>query len=175
MTSARKGARSIARSAPSSRAVIDEVLGTFADFYRLRIEPALRPAAVITHVTLRGLDGFRSVVRIDDEVLLADHLDGKPLGSDHGAPLRLVSTAQYGHMTGPARSMVTSRVCGWITRHRRVGRKTPARKGISATVLFRTASSSESSATPTFAKRRSGCGTLGDSANAALASSSQRW
>ncbi len=75
----------------------------FADFYRLRIEPALRPAAVVTHVTFRGLDGFRSIVTIDDalhhEVLLADHLDGGPLDSDHGAPLRLVSPAQYGYIS----------------------------------------------------------------------------
>ena len=75
----------------------------FADFFRLRIEPALRPAAVVTHVTFRGLDGFRSVVTIedalDDEVLLADHLDGEPLDSDHGAPLRLVSPLQYGYIS----------------------------------------------------------------------------
>jgi DMSO/TMAO reductase YedYZ molybdopterin-dependent catalytic subunit len=75
----------------------------FAEFYRLRIEPALRPGAVVTHVTFRGLDGFRSTVTIDDvlddEVLLADHLDGEPLDSDHGAPLRLVSPAQYGYIS----------------------------------------------------------------------------
>ena len=75
----------------------------FADFYRLRIEPTLRPGAVVTHVEFRGLDGFRSVVTIedalDDDVLLADHLDGEPLGNDHGAPLRVVSPAQYGYIS----------------------------------------------------------------------------
>ncbi len=75
----------------------------FADFYRLRIEPMLRPGAVVTHVEFRGLDGFRSVVMIedalDDDVLLADHLDGEPLSNDHGAPLRVVSPAQYGYIS----------------------------------------------------------------------------
>jgi DMSO/TMAO reductase YedYZ molybdopterin-dependent catalytic subunit len=75
----------------------------FADFHRLCVRPALRPGAVVTHVTFRGLDGFRSVLTIDDaldpDVLLADHLDGAPLGSDHGAPVRLVSPAQYGYMS----------------------------------------------------------------------------
>ena len=75
----------------------------FAEFYRLRIEPTLRPGTVVTHVEFRGLDGFRSVITIEDalndDVLLADHLDGEPLDSDHGAPLRLVSPAQYGYMS----------------------------------------------------------------------------
>ena len=75
----------------------------FAEFYRLRIEPTLRPGTVVTHVEFRGLDRFRSVITIEDalndDVLLADHLDGEPLDSDHGAPLRLVSPAQYGYMS----------------------------------------------------------------------------
>ncbi|MET0459806.1 MAG: molybdopterin-dependent oxidoreductase [Ilumatobacteraceae bacterium] len=75
----------------------------FADLYRLRIEPSLPPGAAITHVTFRGLDGFSSVLTIEDaldpDVILADHLDGEPLGGDHGAPLRLVSPAQYGYMS----------------------------------------------------------------------------
>ena len=73
----------------------------FAEFYRLRIEPSLHPGAVVTHVTFRGLDGFVSVITIEDaldhDVLLADHLDGAPLGNEHGAPLRVVSPAQYGY------------------------------------------------------------------------------
>ena len=75
----------------------------FAEFYRLRIEPTLRPGAVVTHVEFRGLDGFRSVITIEDalndDVLLADHLDGEPLNNDHGAPLRVVSPAQYGYIS----------------------------------------------------------------------------
>jgi len=76
---------------------------SFADLYRLRIEPSLRPGASVSHVEFRGLDGFRSVLTIedalDDDVLLADHLDGERLGGDHGAPLRVVSPAQYGYMS----------------------------------------------------------------------------
>ena len=76
---------------------------TFGELYRLRIEPSRRPGTVITHVTFCGLDGFRSVLTIDDaldpDVILADHLDGAPLSDDHGAPIRLVSPAQYGYMS----------------------------------------------------------------------------
>ena len=52
---------------------------------------------------VRGLDGYRSVLlaedALDDGVLLAQHLDGRPLGADHGAPVRLVSPAQYGYVS----------------------------------------------------------------------------
>ena len=75
----------------------------FAAFYRAVIAPALVPGAEITHVVFRGLDGYRSVVWLEDAlgdgVLLADRLDGRPLDGDHGAPVRLVSPAQYGYMS----------------------------------------------------------------------------
>ena len=75
----------------------------FEAFYRTIIEPALVPGAEITHVVFRGLDGFRSVVWIEDAledgVLIADRLDGRPLDGDHGAPVRLVSPAQYGYIS----------------------------------------------------------------------------
>ena len=65
------------------------------------IEPSIPAHASITHVVFEGLDGYRSVVAIEDalaeDVLLADHLDGQPLDSDHGAPVRLVSPSQYGY------------------------------------------------------------------------------
>ncbi|WP_280348956.1 molybdopterin-dependent oxidoreductase [Nocardia neocaledoniensis] len=70
----------------------------FAEFYRSRIEPMR--AGTISHVVFEGLDGFQSVVQLADalgeDVLIADRLDGRPLNSDHGAPLRLVSPSQYG-------------------------------------------------------------------------------
>ena len=75
----------------------------FEGFYHAVIEPALEPGVGITHVVFRGLDRYRSVVLIEDAmadgVLLADRLDGAPLDSDHGAPVRLVSPAQYGYMS----------------------------------------------------------------------------
>jgi DMSO/TMAO reductase YedYZ molybdopterin-dependent catalytic subunit len=75
----------------------------FETFYRLLIEPSLRPDTSITHVVFAGLDGYRSVVAIQDaladDVLIADHLDGRPLDSDHGAPARLVSPQQYGFVS----------------------------------------------------------------------------
>lgn len=75
----------------------------FPAFYRRVIEPVVAPGAVITHVTFRGLDGFQSVVLLEDaladEVLLAEHLDGRPLDPAHGAPVRLVSPAQYGYIS----------------------------------------------------------------------------
>ena len=50
-----------------------------------------------------GLDGFRSVVSIEDalagDLLLAEHLDGGRLDGDHGAPVRLVSPNQYGYIS----------------------------------------------------------------------------
>jgi len=75
----------------------------FADFYRHFVEPALEPGITVTHLAFTGLDGVRSVIELPDaladDVLLADGLNGRPLDSDHGAPIRLLSPAQYGHMS----------------------------------------------------------------------------
>jgi DMSO/TMAO reductase YedYZ molybdopterin-dependent catalytic subunit len=52
-------------------------------------------------VTVTGLDGYRSCLRLEDaladDVLLADRLDGIPLSTEHGAPARLVAPAHYGY------------------------------------------------------------------------------
>src|SRR5918994_1677108 len=73
----------------------------FVAFYRAVVEPALEPGVEITHVVFRGLDRYRSVLLIEDAtadgVLVADRFDGRPLDGDHGAPVRLVSPAQYGY------------------------------------------------------------------------------
>jgi DMSO/TMAO reductase YedYZ molybdopterin-dependent catalytic subunit len=75
----------------------------FDRFYRTVIEPSLQPDATVTHLVFRGLDGYRSVVEIEDaradDVLLADRLNGDPLEPDHGAPIRLVSPRQYGFIS----------------------------------------------------------------------------
>jgi DMSO/TMAO reductase YedYZ molybdopterin-dependent catalytic subunit len=75
----------------------------FETVYRTYIEPALPPETSVTHLVFRGLDRYQSIVTIEDAlgdgVLLADRLDGGPLDGDHGAPIRLVSPAQYGFMS----------------------------------------------------------------------------
>ena len=71
---------------------------SFAAFYRDVLAP--RSAGTATHVKFVGGDGHYSVALLEDlladDVLLADHLDGRPLDGDHGAPLRLISPGQYG-------------------------------------------------------------------------------
>lgn len=75
----------------------------FADFYDDLVRPRLAGDAEVTHLVMEGLDGYRSVLTIEDvmgdDVLLADRLDGRPLDADHGAPVRLVSPAQYGFIS----------------------------------------------------------------------------
>lgn len=74
----------------------------FADVYRRVVEPQAGPRAGITHLVFEGLDGYRAIVTLEDalaeDVLLADRLDGRALGPDHGAPVRLVSPRQYGYV-----------------------------------------------------------------------------
>jgi DMSO/TMAO reductase YedYZ molybdopterin-dependent catalytic subunit len=75
----------------------------FETFYGTIIKPALQPGASITQIVFGGLDGYRSIVSIEDalaeDVLLAQRLDGRPLDPDHGAPVRLVSSRQYGFVS----------------------------------------------------------------------------
>jgi DMSO/TMAO reductase YedYZ molybdopterin-dependent catalytic subunit len=75
----------------------------FETFYRTVVEPSARPDTSVTHLAFAGLDGYRSIVSIEDalseEVLIAERLDGRPLDADHGAPARLVSPNQYGFVS----------------------------------------------------------------------------
>jgi DMSO/TMAO reductase YedYZ molybdopterin-dependent catalytic subunit len=75
----------------------------FETFYRTVIDPLLPPATSVTSVVFGGLDGYQSIVSIEDvlaaDVLIAEHLDGRPLDADHGAPVRLVSPDQYGFVS----------------------------------------------------------------------------
>jgi DMSO/TMAO reductase YedYZ molybdopterin-dependent catalytic subunit len=72
----------------------------FADAHAQLIEPNVARAADATLVVFRGEDGFAAILpladALADNVLLADRLNGDPLGIDHGAPLRLVAPAHYG-------------------------------------------------------------------------------
>lgn len=75
----------------------------FADFYRLVVEPHLPQGTTPTHACFRGLDDYQSIVVLEDvlrsNVLIADHLGGRPLTASHGAPVRLVSPDQYGFIS----------------------------------------------------------------------------
>jgi DMSO/TMAO reductase YedYZ molybdopterin-dependent catalytic subunit len=75
----------------------------FRDVYEMLVEPALIDGARVRYVVFVGLDGFRSIVVLEDaladNVLLADRLDGDALTAEHGAPVRLVSPDQYGFIS----------------------------------------------------------------------------
>jgi DMSO/TMAO reductase YedYZ molybdopterin-dependent catalytic subunit len=75
----------------------------FETFYRMVIEQSVPRETLVTHVVFGGIDGYQSVVLIEDalaeDVLIADRLDGRPLDADHGAPARLVSPSQYGFVS----------------------------------------------------------------------------
>lgn len=73
----------------------------FSDFYQRIVVPIAGAPADATFVVLRGQDGARSSLPLEDllapDVLLADRLNGQPLPIAHGAPLRLVAPAHYGY------------------------------------------------------------------------------
>jgi DMSO/TMAO reductase YedYZ molybdopterin-dependent catalytic subunit len=73
----------------------------FADFYQEHVAPRLHGSPSIVGVVLRGQDGYRTTMLLEDllaaDVLLADELDGLPLPIEHGAPLRLVAPQHYGY------------------------------------------------------------------------------
>ncbi|MBA2325297.1 MAG: molybdopterin-dependent oxidoreductase [Actinobacteria bacterium] len=75
----------------------------FETFYRMIIEPSVQPDTSVTHLVFEGLDGYRSIVSMEDaladDVLIAERLNGSPLDADHGAPARLVSPNQYGFVS----------------------------------------------------------------------------
>ena len=75
----------------------------FADLYRTMIDPVVAECAAISHLVFQGSDGVESGVEIDDAMsdrfLIADRLDGKPLGPEHGGPARVVSPDQYGYIS----------------------------------------------------------------------------
>jgi DMSO/TMAO reductase YedYZ molybdopterin-dependent catalytic subunit len=75
----------------------------FATFYRSIIEPRLSPTTTVTHVAFRGLDHYRAIMHLEDalqeDVLLADRLDGEQLSLAHGAPLRVISPRQYAYIS----------------------------------------------------------------------------
>lgn len=85
----------------------------FASFWREVVEPALATETMVTHLGFVGLDGYRTFACLEDamadDVLIADRLEGRPLGADHGAPVRLVSPSQYGFMSCKHLSLIEIR------------------------------------------------------------------
>ena len=73
----------------------------FSDFFRHRIAPLSVASATILSVVLRGQDGYRTSLLLEDlmadDILLADELNAQPLSIEHGAPLRLVAPGHYGY------------------------------------------------------------------------------
>ena len=73
----------------------------FADFYEQVIAPQARPLADARTFILRGQDGARTTMLLDDllapDVLIATTLDGVPLSIEHGAPMRLIAPAHYAY------------------------------------------------------------------------------
>ncbi len=73
----------------------------FSDFYQQIVVPLAGPSPEARFVVLRGQDGARTSMLLDDllapDVLLADRLFGQPLTIAHGAPLRLVAPSHYGY------------------------------------------------------------------------------
>lgn len=71
----------------------------FRELYDSQIAPVAKPG--VTHVRFVGIDGFRSVLvledALEDDVLVADHFDGLPLAGHHGGPVRLVFPSRYGY------------------------------------------------------------------------------
>jgi len=69
--------------------------------YESLLRPRYTGAEPPPFLGVRGADGFSTTLFLEDalsdDVLLADRLDGAPLGDEHGAPLRLVAPALYGY------------------------------------------------------------------------------
>ena len=73
----------------------------FRQVYEDLVVPRASATSDARWVILRGQDGYRACMRLDDllrdDVLLADRLDGTPLSIAHGAPIRLVAPQHYGY------------------------------------------------------------------------------
>lgn len=73
----------------------------FAEVYERIIRPMANPASAVTHVRAIADDRYSSALPLEDaladDVVIADRLNGEPLGPFHGGPLRLVAPAHYGY------------------------------------------------------------------------------
>lgn len=73
----------------------------FRDVYDTCVVPRLQGNPPPRFAILHGCDGYRSRLLLEDmladDVLLADTINGRPLGLEHGAPVRIVAPAHYGY------------------------------------------------------------------------------
>lgn len=73
----------------------------FSEVYDQLVLREANPLAGAEIVVFRGEDGYCTSLMLEDlltpDVILADRLDGAPLGLEHGAPLRLIAPAHYGY------------------------------------------------------------------------------
>lgn len=73
----------------------------FKDVFHRLIQPLARPDADVTFVLVKAQDGGRTSLLLEDllndNVILADRLNGQPLTEMNGAPLRLVAPDHYGY------------------------------------------------------------------------------
>jgi len=73
----------------------------FIDFYQMIVKPQAQPIGAVNFVTFRSQDGFRATLPLqdllNDDVLLADQLEGQVITAKHGAPIRLIAPAHYGY------------------------------------------------------------------------------
>jgi DMSO/TMAO reductase YedYZ molybdopterin-dependent catalytic subunit len=71
------------------------------DLWNEVVMPQARPAPGVTHIRAISADGYSSALELGDalmdDVLVADRLEGRPLGPVHGAPFRLVAPAHYAY------------------------------------------------------------------------------
>lgn len=73
----------------------------FADFFNVFVASRVSRDKAVSHAVFHCQDGYRVSFLLEDlmrdNVLLADSLNQKNLGIDHGAPMRLVAPAHYGY------------------------------------------------------------------------------
>ena len=73
----------------------------FKEFFQKHIQPLNNEEYPIVGAVLYAQDGYRTSLLLEDllqeDVMLADTLDGQPLSIEHGAPLRLVAPEHYGY------------------------------------------------------------------------------
>ncbi|MFK8020580.1 MAG: molybdopterin-dependent oxidoreductase [Pseudomonadales bacterium] len=73
----------------------------FKEFFQKHVQPLGTEATKIAGAVFYAQDGYRTTLLLEDllqeDVMLADTLDGQPLSIEHGAPLRLVAPALYSY------------------------------------------------------------------------------